>query len=347
MPNLPGHSSRWKIFHCTYAVFLLTTDSSCHRPPKKYPAQRCSFVGMLRAVSGHWLSVHDREIVMHHCSFPRCNYKTPKAQSLRWHWECAHQASKSHSKELKTLPPLVALVRNRHFKHPGNGQPLLPPAQLLVDSIPVQQKGELVVGVHRILLPRSATLEERRVVKIVSPQLTTFAAYETSSHVAEQVSWAHLQTPSPPATIVAQGANPPEEKLKVSPEQPPPALPSTPDHAPSHHPSLTQSPQSPVLTPISIHSDTTSEQNWENSPPALSWAAASPAATSVVAMSPAAQSPAFTSQSSPDYSPNEAGLSRSHPSLGPRISIHPHSPCAHQSSTSPRFASHSSSPAGN
>ena len=185
-------------------------------PPNKYPAQRCSFVGMLRAVSGHWLSVHDREIVMHHCPFPRCNYKTPKAQSLRWHWECAHEASKSHSKELKTLPPLVALVRNRHFQHPGNGQPLLPPAQLPVDSIPVQRKGELVVGVHRILMPRSATLEERRVVKIVSPQLTTFAAYETSSHVAEQVSWAHLQAPSPPATIAAQGANPPEEKLKVS-----------------------------------------------------------------------------------------------------------------------------------
>ena len=70
---------------------------------------------------------------------------------LRWHWECAHQASKSQSKELKTLPPLVALVRNSHFQHPGNGQPLLPPAQLLVDSIPFQRKDELVVGVHRIL----------------------------------------------------------------------------------------------------------------------------------------------------------------------------------------------------
>ena len=265
-------------------------------------------MGMPRAVSGHLRSVHNRKIVMHHCPFPWCSYKTPKAQSVHWHWECVHQALKSQSKELKTLPPLVALVHNRHFQHPGNGQPLLPPAQLPVDSIPIQQKGELVVGVHRILTPRSATQEEQRMVKFVSPQLTTFMVHETSSHVAEQGIQGFPQAPPPPAAIVTQGTSPPEQKLlKVSPEEPAPALPSTPDHAPSHYPSAMQSPPSPVLTPISIRLDTTSERNWETSPPAMSRAAVSPAATSVVAQSPAAQipdavSPALTSQSTPDYS---------------------------------------------
>ena len=92
-------------------------------------------------------------------------------------------------------------------------------------------------------------------------------------------------------------------------DEPPHALQSTPDHAPSHRQSATPSPSCPVLTPISVHSTTTSEQNWETSPPAmnLSLATVSPAVISAAAvspavMSPAAVSPVFTGQSTPDYS---------------------------------------------
>ena len=138
--------------------------------------------------------------------------------------------------------------------------------------------------------------------------LNNLSGTGASSHVAKQGSQVVPQAPPPPATIVAHGTSTPEEKLlKVSPKEPPPALPSTTDHAPSHRPSTLHSPPSPFLTLISIHSDTTSERNCETSPPAMSQAAVFPVAISVVAMSSAARSPdvassAFTSQSTQDYS---------------------------------------------
>ena len=140
----PAYSWYCNTLPCTYTVYFFWLQSHHATAPNKCPGQWCSFVGVPRKVSGHWRSVHDRELVMHYCSFPQCSYKTPKAQSLCWQWKCAHQASKPQSKELKTLPPLVELMCNRLYQHIGNDPPMLTPALLPVDSIPIEQKSELV-----------------------------------------------------------------------------------------------------------------------------------------------------------------------------------------------------------
>ena len=117
-----------------------------------------------------------RDILIYYCLFSECNHKTPKVQSMKWHWECAHGASKAQSKELKSLPLIVDMVRNRHFRHPGNCHPLLPPGRVPAGSNSLQEKGELLVRVSCVMTPRSELPEERRVVRIAAPPSATITA---------------------------------------------------------------------------------------------------------------------------------------------------------------------------
>ena len=210
---------------------------------------------------------------------------------------------------------------------------MLPPAWLPMDNIPIQQVSELMVGVHRILTSRNASPEEQQVEKIASPWPATIAASKTYPHVAVQKNQVLPQAPPSPAAVVSQETNPPVEMLpKISLEEPPPGLQSTPDHAPSQRPSVTPSPPYPVLTPISVHSTNTSEQNWETSPQAmnLSPAAVIPAVISVADVNLSACHESCCCESCVHWPvnpkllprlPDEAGLPRTCPSPGPRVPI--------------------------
>ena len=156
-------------------------------------------------------------ILIYYCPFPECNHKTPKVQSMKWHWECSHGASKAQSKELKTLPLIVDMVRNRLFRHPGNCHPLLPPGRVPAGSYSLQEKGELLVRVSCKMTPRSEVPEERRVVRIAAPPSATITTPKDP-----------LPPSLPPPTDPLQSA------LQTSKEMSSPSAPTTPLQAATH-----------------------------------------------------------------------------------------------------------------
>ena len=82
VPKSPPYSWYCNTLHCTYTVYFLWLQRHHATAPKRCPGQWCSFAGVLRTVSGHWRSVHDRELFMHYCLFPRCSYKQHGEKSL-------------------------------------------------------------------------------------------------------------------------------------------------------------------------------------------------------------------------------------------------------------------------
>ena len=192
-------------------------------PSKSCLAQRCGFVGVPRALNQHWRSVHERDILIYYCPFRECT-------SMKWQWECAHGASKAQSKELKTLPLIVDMVLNRHFRHPGNCHPLLPPGRVPAGSYSLQEKGELLVRVSCVMTPRPEVPEERRVVCIATPPSATITAPRDSppvkDHTSEEMpSVLTPTTPLQPATHPMEGAPAANPILPADDQNTPPSPP--------------------------------------------------------------------------------------------------------------------------
>ena len=112
---------------------------------------------------------------------------------------------------------------------------------------PLQEKGELLVGVSCMMTPRSEVPEERRVVRI---------ALQTSE---EMSSPSAPTTPLQAATHPMVGAPAASPVLQADDQNTPPS-PDCPTPTPSH----------PDLTPITIPSDSETDRPWETSPPASS-----------------------------------------------------------------------------
>ena len=224
---------------------------------------------------------------------------------MKWHWECAHGASKAQSKELKTLPLIVDMVRNRHFRHPGNGHPLLPPGPVPAGSYSPHEKGELLVGVSCVMTPRPEVPEERRVVLIAAPPSATTTApkdplppslppptepLQSALQTSEEMSSPSARTtPLQAATHPMEGAPAASPVLLADDHNTPPS-PDRPAPTPSR----------PDVTPITIPSDSETDRPWEPSPPS--------------------SSPAFTTQSTPGYSvgsPMQQDSSDQDPTLSP------------------------------
>ena len=337
-----GSSANIHLAHCAkptrtllvgrYLLVLILFFFLCFRktmaPPSKCcPAQGCGFEAVPRLLTQHWRSLHERDILMFYCPFPRCGHKTPKVQSMRWHWECAHGASKAQSKELKTLPQIVDLVRNRHFRHPGNCQPLLPSGQAPAGSYSLHQKGKVVVRVTRLMTPRPEVPEERRVVRVVTSPSATITAPEDSLPTEEplsgipvlpttleavpQVNEEKPTVPTPPKPL--QSGTP--ARGKSSPSSSPQAATYNGERTPSTLPNHTTPPapdvpatslKRPEFTPITIPTNSDTDRPWETSPPT--------------------SSPAFTVQSTPEYSvgsPMQQGSPRRDPTPSPGAAVIP------------------------
>ena len=112
---------------------------------------RCRFVGPARALTIHWKSFHDVEVLLCLCPLPGCIFQTPKPQGLRQHWEGCHNTTRYQSSQLRTLPLLANSVQNRHRIDHGSVCPPVPPVQWPLDSLPHCSKDALLVQVKGIL----------------------------------------------------------------------------------------------------------------------------------------------------------------------------------------------------